>query len=170
MAKLDDRQKAFIVQALACFDTPSQVAAALKDEFGITVERMQVAQYNPERRAYMGMSEKLRALFYETRKKFLENVATIPISQQSYRLRSLQRLHEIAVDRKNAPLAAALLEQAAKEVGGAFTNRRELQGPGGGPIPLQHGGKVEHLHTMDDAALEAIARGEPVPGTSSGGA
>jgi hypothetical protein len=34
----------------------------------------------------------------------------------------------------NVAMVAQLLEQAAKEVGGIFTNRRELTGKGGGPI------------------------------------
>ena len=37
--------------------------------------------------------------------------------------------------RKNIVLAASLLEQAAKEQGGMFTNKREVSGPNGGPIP-----------------------------------
>lgn len=164
MAKLDEQQKVFIVQALACFDTPSQIARAFKEEFGFDIERQQVQQYNPERAAYRGMAKKLIALFTRTRKKFLEDVSDVPISQQAYRLRSLQRMHDLAVTRNNAALAAQLLEQAAKEVGGAFTNTRQLQGPGGGPIPVGHSGKVEHMHTMTDADLEAIAR------AASGGA
>ncbi len=34
MATLTDDVKAFIVQALACFDTPSQVVDAVKEEGG----------------------------------------------------------------------------------------------------------------------------------------
>jgi len=170
MPKLEDKHKTFIVQALACFDTPSQVSKAGKEEFGIVVGREQVQQYNPTRPACQRLSKPLRTLFDETRKRFLDEVAAIPVANQAFRLRSLQRMHDHAVERNNAQLAAQLLEQAAKEVGGAYTNRRELQGPGGGPIPLQHGGKVEHLHAMDDADLEALARGEAVPGTDSGGA
>lgn len=157
MAKLTEPQKVFIVRALACFDTPTQIANAFREEFGVTIERQQVAHYHPERATFRGMSKPLLMLFERTRKKFLEDVSDVPISQQAFRLRSLQRLHDLAVTRNNAPLAAQLLEQAAKEVGGAFTNTRQLQGPGGGAIPLQHSGKVEQLHTMTDADLEAIA-------------
>lgn len=153
MAILDDRVKTFIVQALACFDSPTQVSAAVKDEFGIVVERMQVQQYNPTRVAAGRLGQKWVNLFHVTRKKFLEETASIPIAQQSYRLRQLQRLADDAVAKKNAPLAAQLLEQAAKEVGGAFTNRREHSGPNGAPIPV----KGEVVHTMSDADLATIA-------------
>jgi hypothetical protein len=153
MAQLDDRIRGHLVQALACFDTPTQVAGAVKEEFGLTLTRQQVQAYDPTKHAGRTLAKKWRALFDETRKKFLEEAAQIPIAQQSYRLRKLQQLADLAINRNNAPLAAQLLEQAAKEVGGAFTNRRELGGPGGGPIPV----KGEHVHTLSDADLERIA-------------
>lgn len=37
MPALNDDQKLFIVQALACFDTPTQVIEAVKQEFGVEV-------------------------------------------------------------------------------------------------------------------------------------
>lgn len=169
MAKLDDRVKMHIVQALACFDTPTQVVESVKDEFDLVVTRQQVQTYDPEKAAgRKGMSRKLREIFDATRKAFLEETAQVPIASQTYRLRNLQRLHQKAQQRGNMALAAALLEQAAKEVGGAFTNRRELGGPAGGPIPL--GGKVslEHLHTVADADLERFLAAA-IPGANRGG-
>ena len=41
-----------------------------------------------------------------------------------------------AEDRGNMPLAAQLLEQAAKEMGNAFTNRHELTGKDGKDLPV----------------------------------
>ena len=89
------------------------------------------------------------------RKEFLEETAKVPIASQVYRLRNLQRLFEKAQARGNMALAAALIEQAAKEVGGAYTNRREHSGPNGGPIPV----KNENVTTLPDADLERIAAG-----------
>lgn len=157
MAKLDDRVKQFIVQALACYDTPTQVAAAVKEEFGLTITRMHVQTYQPGTAAGRDLSKRWRDLFDATRKAFLEDAASVPIAQQSYRLRRLQQLHDLAAARNNAQLAAALLEQAAKEVGGAFTNTRKLggEGPPGTPIPV----KSELVHTLSDADLARIAAG-----------
>lgn len=42
MATLKNEVKSFIVQALACFDTPSQVVESVKNEFGVVVTRQQV--------------------------------------------------------------------------------------------------------------------------------
>jgi hypothetical protein len=136
MATLTDDVKAFVVQALACFDTPTQVANAVKEEFGITIERMQVAAYDPTKFAGRKLSAKWRALFEATRTAFLEDQAAIPIANQNFRLRALDRLYQQAASRGNAPLAAQLIEQAAKETGGAFTNRHKLEhtGKGGGPM------------------------------------
>lgn len=153
MATLDDHAKQFIVQALACFDTPSQVVTLVKDELGIDINRQQVQSYDPTRVAGRQLAPKWRAIFEATRQKFLDETAKIPIASQSYRLRRLQRLHEEALQKRNAALAAALLEQAAKEMGGAFTNTRQLSGPGGGAIPVT----AEVLHTLTDDDLARIA-------------
>ncbi|MGE8453048.1 MAG: hypothetical protein ACN6OP_20995 [Pseudomonadales bacterium] len=50
------------------------------------------------------------------------------------------------MSRKNVVLASQLLEQAAKEAGGQFTNRRlnEHTGKGGGPVEVATLGKEEY--------------------------
>lgn len=134
MATLTDDVKAFVVQALACFDTPTQVANAVKEEYGIAIERMQVAAYDPTKFSGRSLSKKWREIFDATRKAFLEDQASIPIANQNFRLRALDRLYQNAASRGNAALAAQLLEQAAKESGGTFTNRREMTGKDGAPL------------------------------------
>jgi hypothetical protein len=124
------------VQALACYDTPSQVAEAVKEEFGLVLDRAHVAVYDPTKASGKDLSKKWRDLFEETRKRFRKEVAEIPIADQAYRLRQLQRMLQDAMSRKNVVLASQLLEQAAKEAGGAFSNRREISGPNGGPVPV----------------------------------
>lgn len=134
MATLNDAAKRFIVQALACYDTPSEVSAALKEEMGLDVARMQVAQYDPTKVAGAKLARKWRDLFEDTRKAFREAVAEIPIADQAFRLRALGKIYERHISRGNVVAAAAVLEQAAKEQGGMFTNKREVSGPNGGPI------------------------------------
>ncbi len=153
MARLDDRIKTRIVQALACYDAPAQVAAAVKDEFGVAVTRQQVQCYDPDKAAGHALAKRWRDLFSVTREAFLRDAASVPIANRSYRLRALQRLYEQVSNRGNAVLAAAALEQAAKEVGGVFTNRREHSGPVGGPI------RTDSVHRLSDAELERIAAG-----------
>lgn len=134
MAKLTEPQKLFIVQALACFDTPTQVAEAVREEFGFEIDRRRVHDYDPTKIAGRGMAAKLKAIFAETRAAFLKDVSLIPIANQAVRLRTLQRMVVKAEKQGNSAMVAQLLEQVAKETGGSFTNRREVTGKGGGPI------------------------------------
>lgn len=126
MAALSSDIKAFIVQALACFDTPTQVAQAVKQEFDLEVTRQQVEQHDPTKRAGANLASKWKDLFEETRKQFREETSSIPIANKAYRLRALDRMAARAEGMKNMALAAQLMEQAAKETGGAYTNRQQL--------------------------------------------
>jgi len=138
MAALNNEVKTFIVQALACFDTPTQVSQAVKQEFNIDVTRQQVEQHDPTKRAGVNLAAKWRILFDDTRRRFREDTAEIPIANRAYRLRMLDRMASKAEAMKNMALAAQLLEQAAKETGGTYTNKHqhELSGPNGAPISV----------------------------------
>ena len=124
MAALKNEVKSFIVQALACFDTPSQVVEAVKNEYGVVVSRQQVETHDPTKVAGKGLAVKWVTLFHDTRKRFREETAEIPIANRAYRLRTLGRMAEKAENMKNMALTAQLLEQAAKEVGDLYVNRR----------------------------------------------
>ncbi len=152
MATLTDVQKLFIVRALACFDTPTQVAQAVQEEFGIEIHRRQVAEYDPSKASGRDVGAKLKAVFNATRAEFLEDVAAVPIANLSVRLRILQRMVVEADQRGNSAMVARLLEQAAKEVGGLMTNRRELTGKGGGPIEQTGTGTIMTLSEFYEAA------------------
>lgn len=134
MATLTDAAKRFIVQALACYDTPTQVAEAVNEEFGFSLPRQQIAKYDPTKVSGAQLAQKWRDLFASTRERFRKEVSEIPIADQAFRLRALNRLLTKVERQGNVAMAAQLLEQAAKEFGGAFTNKRELSGPDGGPI------------------------------------
>lgn len=159
MAALDVKVRRFIVQQLACWDTPTQVAQAVKEQFGIEVSRQQVANYDPTKVAGRDLSKELRALFDETRAKFKADVEAIPIANQSYRLRVLARLARDAEQQGNKALVAQLMEQAAKETGGAYTNKRTLEG-GDPSKPIHHAHhKAEDLSDDDLAAVASSGRG-----------
>jgi len=124
MAKLTDAHKHFIVQALACWDTPSQVSEAVRDEFGLDVPRGQVAQYDPTKVAGTSLAKKWRELFFATRENLKKSAGEIPIAHRAYRLRTLQRIATKAESMRNMAMVLQVLEQAAKEVGDAYVNRR----------------------------------------------
>lgn len=139
MAALKNEVKSFIVQALACFDTPSQVVETVKNEYGLVVSRQQVETHDPTKSAGKGLAVKWVTLFHDTRKRFREETAEIPIANRAFRLRGLGRMAEKAESMRNLALTAQLYEQAAKEVGDVYVNRRiEPEKPLGSQADQQH--------------------------------
>jgi|HubBroStandDraft_3_1064219.scaffolds.fasta_scaffold01323_3 hypothetical protein len=122
--KLTHEQQLFVVQELACFRTPSEVAAAVKEGFGVEISRQAAHGYSPEHNP--GLPEKWRVIFVQERRRFLEDLASIAMSHRPCRLRELEAIYHRAWSMNNLPLALQVLEQAAKEAGGLFTNRRDL--------------------------------------------
>lgn len=126
MAALQNDVKAFIVQALACFDTPSQVVESVQKEYGVTITRQQVETHDPTKTSGKCLAKRWVTLFEDTRKRFRDDTADIPIANRAFRLRALGRMAERAESVKNIALAAQLLEQAAKETGGTYTNKQQV--------------------------------------------
>lgn len=150
MARLKEDVKRFIVMELACYQTPQEVADAVKEAFGVEVTRQQVYGYNPLGAAGGQVAQKWKDLHKSTRERFLNDTSDIAIAQQSYRLRQLNDMARQAKRMKNYKLAAELMEQAAKERGDAFTNKRQISGEGGGPVRSHM--TVEFVGTDDDEA------------------
>jgi hypothetical protein len=106
-----------IVIELACFDSPAQVAATVKEKFGVQLSRQRIEAYHPERAAGAKLGAKWRAVFYDTGARLLAELDNIPIACQAYRLRVLERVAHQAEEMGNLQLAARIIEQAAREVG-----------------------------------------------------
>lgn len=124
MAKLKKDAKVLIVQRLATFVTPTEIVAELK-ELGVVATIQQVVYYDPSTKG-TDLAPEWRTLHADTRAKFTKESAGIAITHKSFRLQELLRLYRKAVGatRPNIVLAKELLEQAAKEMGEAYTNRR----------------------------------------------
>lgn len=165
--ELPDEVKIFIVQGLACFDSPKTVADSVKEEFGLTVTRQRVHRYNPTRKAgEEELAEKWVALFNATRDAFLKDTAQVGIANKSVRLRKLQRVVD-AAEGRNPVLVIAACEAAAKEMGGAFTNRREHTGRDGGAIQTENKVVTDRDRAKAVASLvaksKAAGAGTPAP-------
>lgn len=154
MAELTEDVKRYIVQALACFDSPKTISEAVLEEFGVDVPRMQVAKYDPTKVAGSNLSKKWRDLFAATREEWRKGLTEVPIANRVFRLRVLDRLAAKAERMKNMGLTAALLEQAAKEVGDAYVNKGRASGGAGGegdePPPTQVIRSVKSARKDDD--------------------
>jgi hypothetical protein len=126
MPKLTDDVKNFIVTQLAQFRGYAEVARLVTEETGVVVDRFQVRSYDPTNMAYAG-SDKWRSIFDQVRSRYLNSIESVPIAHKAYRLNVLQQICDNARDRGNLVLAAATLEQAAKEVGNSLTNERNIR-------------------------------------------
>ncbi|EJG26777.1 hypothetical protein J532_2914 [Acinetobacter baumannii 940793] len=67
-----------------------------------------------------------------------DNLSAIPIANIAYRLKRLQRFIDLEQFKENPVIVPSLMEQAAKEVGGLYTNRKEITGAGGGPLQSEN--------------------------------
>lgn len=150
MAALKEPVKIFIVQSLACFDTPQQVADAVKQRFGLEIERQQCENYDPTKYAGRNLSKKLKDLFERSRKEFRENIEDIAIANKAFRLKELQGMYDDSG--KNKRLKQNLLKQAFQETDGRVT-RQEHTGANGGAIKTENEQKQSQpKHTPEELA------------------
>lgn len=126
MARLTEDVKRLIVIQLAQFRGYAETARLVTNETGVIVDRFQVRTYDPTKVAYAG-SDKWREIFDQVRSRYLSSIESVPIAHKAFRLNVLQQICDDALSKGNAVLAAATLEQAAKEVGNSLTNERNTR-------------------------------------------
>ncbi|MFT4020062.1 MAG: DUF2280 domain-containing protein [Acinetobacter sp.] len=131
MAALKEPIKIFIVQSLACMDTPQQVADSVKQEFGLEIDRQQIQAYDPTKRRGKNLSKKFKDLFYETRKNFQDNILDIPVANKAFRLKEMQKIYDDYGRNKVGKLN--VLKQAFQETDGRVI-RQEHTGANGAPL------------------------------------
>lgn len=132
MARITKKVKLFIVKVLAEFETPTSAAQQVKEVFNVEVSPQQCERYDPTKRMGFDLSQELREKFFEYRRIANEELEAIPIANKRYRLQLLQGLVD---EHPNNPVfTPKWIEQAAKEMGGQFTNRQEITGKDGKPI------------------------------------
>ncbi|KVD48643.1 hypothetical protein WS61_07430 [Burkholderia sp. ABCPW 11] len=119
MAALPEPVKARIVQGLACFDSPSQVARDVLAEFGMNVTPQHCESYDPTKAAGAKVGKKRRAEFEAIRAAFLADLGQSAMSHRAVRLRRLERLMNRAENSGNIVLTAQLIEQISRECEGA---------------------------------------------------
>jgi hypothetical protein len=135
---LTDIHRSFIVQQVACFLSPSETAAAVNEEFGLTVSRQAVERYDPAKRAGQRMAKRWKELFAFARQAFLDEVSdSVPLAHRSVRIKELAAAANLFKKQKNYIAMANMLERIAKEIGSVHTNRHEFTGKDGGPIRYQ---------------------------------
>lgn len=168
--KLTDAHKSFVVQRLACFDTPKEVAEALKEEFRVEVTPQAIEAYNPARSAGKALAKRWRDMFEAARKDFLANAQSyVPIANKTVRLREMQKAFLAHKGRGNWVGALQVLEQVAKEVGEAFTNQRQITGKDGGPLQVEHSDMTDEQLTARMVQLMSAAMADGGDGAGADG-
>jgi hypothetical protein len=127
MRRLTEVVKRRIVEHLACYRTHAEVTQLILDEFGVVLTVRHVRAYDPTSFQFAA-SDRLQDYHAQARKRFLEDIADVPISYRAFRLRQLGKIHDLEMRRGNTAGARATLEQAAKEIGNVFTNVSKVQG------------------------------------------
>jgi|SRR5690625_807145 len=118
MAALKSEHKEFIVKGLATCDSVTEIQRELKQVYDVDASMPQILYYDPDKSGKL--AKKWRHMYYETRRRYMEEVSVIPIANKGYRLNEMQKNYEKAKRSGNLVLAQQILEQASKEVGGLF--------------------------------------------------
>lgn len=150
---LNEEQRAWLVTAWATFKRPADIYDEFREKFGFDVKQQTAASYNctgirdMDHAKERGLAKWL-PLHNKARTEFQDAIKDIPIADATYRMQQLDKLFEHAMAKGNHNSAARYLEQAAKEAGGAFSNRRVLEGQ------VQH----QHEHEVpQDIMRSAVA-------------
>lgn len=127
MATLKPKHKEFIVKELACYEQPAEIQTKVQDKYQVEVTLSQLAFYNPENtQGSRQLSRKWKAMFNETREKFLEGAIDVPIANKMVRMRRLEKLWDAYYEMGNYGGCERVLEQAAKQMNGAYGPMNEM--------------------------------------------
>lgn len=145
---LSEEAKDFAILCFARFMSPTQVCEAIKDRFGIGVERNHIQTYDPTSvKGRTCLGKKRKAMFELTRERFLKELEDIPIANRAVRLHQLQIAFDGALEKRNVGMAMKLLEQAAKEAGNFHSNEKHVH----------HSGKIAVEEVSEDEMRNALA-------------
>lgn len=152
--KLPFEAKTYIVSALACCEKPSYILAEVEEIWGIKLFPKSLNHYHPERNPRLDYD--LILLFNDVRRRFWQERAEAIMNCLNYRQKQRERL--FFRNARNPHLQRKILNDAAKDVGGLFSNVRmidlknEMQ-PGMRPIFISEAVKKR----MKDELLETVA-------------
>ena len=146
MARLNDKHRTLLVQSLAAFSTPSEARDELKEVYGVDAGLDQVVFYNPTTANGARLADKWKTMFAEARARFRRDTDDIAVANKAFRLRELNRIVRTT---KSPKLKMEAMEQAAKEMGDVYTNRRVHSGT----LQIDWG-------ALSDDQLDRIAEGD----------
>ena len=123
-SQVTDEHIEFIIVCLAHFYTTDEVLDRFALEFGKHIDRKTCNKLNPQLKSSRNLDPKWVDLFHVERAGYVEQEQHIPIANRAVRLR---RYEEEYHDAEDTNTKLKILEQAAKEVGGLYTNKTEIK-------------------------------------------
>jgi hypothetical protein len=115
-AKLTCDHRIEVVRRLAGFEQPREIAKAMKEEFGIEITPQAIAFYDPTRYALKRCPKRWAALFWELREEVVKGNPDVGVAHRTVRLRWLDRMARVQMEKGNTAEARALMKQAADEI------------------------------------------------------
>ena len=159
--KLTDRLKEYVIERLAGFDSPVAIVKSLKEEFGITITRQTIEQYDPTRGR--SPAKKYREQFFAIRHEILEGKGVRAAARRGVRLRWLEKMAIHAMAQGDYALADRLLASIAREVGDRRSSAAEARPNEFAPITDQDRMRVLASLLAQLQAAEAHARANAAP-------
>lgn len=120
---INHEQKVFIIRSLAHFNSLTETARLFFDEYNIDFPLPAIQRYDPTKVRGHDLKEEYKNLFFELRSQYMEQEQNIPIAHRFVRLK---RLEDEYNNNDDPNIRLKVLEQASKEVGGLYTNKRDL--------------------------------------------
>ena len=108
--------KRFVVKCAARYDSPSEIVRAVGTEFGVQMTRAGAQRYDPTRSAGASLSAELRELFERERRRFIEQLETVPLAHRAVRLRKLESIYDEARQAGNLKVAVSAIATAGREM------------------------------------------------------
>lgn len=164
MAVLTEADKEAIVILLARFKRPAEVVAIMREEQELELTVQQVRTYDPTNPRFEADRDKWEPIFNAAREAYTSDIKQVVVANQSFRLNELHDLYNRAKKAKNLKLAAELLEQIARECGGALTNSREVNINDQRPRSMSQEDRAQLLGSM---IAEAMSRQATQTGTET---
>ena len=163
MAAHTKAQKEFIVRRLAAFESPRDVAASFAARFpGVPCREQDVLATDPRGNV---VDPELTTLFYEERKRVLDDPDAAPFADQKARLIVLSRQAERYENNNQLAEARAVFRQIAEELGvvGGKGKPQETKGAvGGQPVTGITRTIIDAPKHSDAAGVPAVASTESV--------
>src|SRR5258708_2044319 len=139
MTKLNDAQKAFVVERLANRHQATSIARELRERHGITVTPLTIRFYDPTSYAGGKCPKRWADLFHATRNGLNKEKAEVAAADKLVRVRWRGDMAVAAMEKRQYRLANDILDSIAKECGDAFSNRQQLEhsGPDGEALRIE---------------------------------